>query len=280
MRRPPFCQVVACLCAVLCMPFGLAAGEADAADAGLSVESGACFILFQRGVGEIRRSPSTVCRTRVSPASTFKIPHALAALDAGAVASIDEKLAYDGAGSWPISSRRDHTLASAVRHSVVWYFQAVALRLGAEREREYLRRFAYGNMDSSSGLKTFWLGGSLEITPEEQLAFLARLYDDSLPVSAKATRNVKAILVQGEGIVWNAFGPQAFNGPWPDDALVSAKTGSTTDASGRGVRWLVGQVRRGTREFVFVSCVVGEPAMAATAAIVLAARSLREEGVL
>jgi hypothetical protein len=42
-----------------------------------------CFLLFELGVGEIRRRPSEACRTRLTPASTFKVPHALAALDAG-----------------------------------------------------------------------------------------------------------------------------------------------------------------------------------------------------
>ena len=46
-----------------------------------------------------------------------------------------------------------------MRFSVVWWFQHVAEKLGATREREYLRRLGYGNADPSSGLTTFWLGG-------------------------------------------------------------------------------------------------------------------------
>lgn len=79
----------------------------------------------------------------------------------------DQKLPYDGSGQWPESSRRDHTLASAIRYSVVWYLQQVALRLGASRKNDYLRRLSYGNIDASGGLKSFWLGGSLLVTPEE-----------------------------------------------------------------------------------------------------------------
>jgi hypothetical protein len=39
----------------------------------------ACFILHEIGVGEVARGPDTACRMRVSPQSTFKVPHALAA---------------------------------------------------------------------------------------------------------------------------------------------------------------------------------------------------------
>src|SRR3954468_9254616 len=58
--------------------------------------SGSCFLLYEVGAGEVRRNPSSLCTTRLLPASTFKVPHALAALDAGVVSGADEKFAYDG----------------------------------------------------------------------------------------------------------------------------------------------------------------------------------------
>lgn len=238
-----------------------------------------CFLLFEFGVGEIKRNPSEACRTRISPASTFKIPHALAALDSGVIKSSDETIAFDGTGQWPESSRRDHTLATAIRHSVVWYFQRVAERLGADRERAYLRKFSYGNMDSTSALTTFWLGGSLQITPEEQQRFLIDLFQDRLPVSKAAMEAVRKMMVQPTGVVVNAAGEQPFGAPWPAELVVSAKTGSAIDRSGRGTRWLVGHVSRGKRSLVFVSCVIGPPGTATNAAIDLALRSLREEHV-
>ncbi|OLE78143.1 MAG: hypothetical protein AUF76_19870 [Acidobacteria bacterium 13_1_20CM_2_65_9] len=85
------------------------------------------------------------------------------------------------------SWRRDHTLASAMRNSVVWYFQRIAEKLGMARERDYLKRFDYGNADPSSGLTTFWLGQSLMISPDEQLRFLRRLYAGR-PVSIRSLR--------------------------------------------------------------------------------------------
>src|SRR6185295_9041935 len=134
-----------------------------------------CFLLYEVGVGEVRRRPSEICATRLLPASTFKIPHALAALDAGVLAGPDAKMVYDGSPQANASWRRDHTLASAMRYSVVWYFQRVAEKLGTDRERAYLKKFDYGNADPTSGLTTFWLGGSLQITPDEQLRFMHRL---------------------------------------------------------------------------------------------------------
>lgn len=251
---------------------------ADSAPAqSTSIES--CFLLYELGVGELRRQPSDACRVRITPASTFKVPHALAALDAGVVTP-SETFRYDGTGDWPASARRDHNLASAIRHSVLWYFMRIAERLGAEREQAYLRTFTFGNMDSSSALTRFWIGGSLQISPEEQQAFWVKLYENKLPVAATAVSAVKEMLVQPRGVVVNAAGAHAFDAPWAADTIVSAKTGSATDRSGRAARWLVGHVKKAGREFIFVSCVIGPPDVGANAAINLAARALRAAKIL
>jgi beta-lactamase class D len=239
-----------------------------------------CFLLNEVGKGEVRRRPAEICTTRLLPASTFKIPHALAALDAGVVSGPGEWMKYDGAPTEMEAWRHDHTLQTAMRDSVVWYFQRIARRLGLERERDYLRKFDYGNADPSSGLTTFWLGGSLQITPEEQLRFMQRLYRDELPTSPAAMHTVRQLIVQPAGVVVNATGTHTFAAPWPSGTIVSAKTGSGTDRGGKSVRWLVGHVARQGRSWIFVSCVAGGTDTPPLAAVEQAAAALREEGVL
>jgi beta-lactamase class D len=255
------------------MSFALASPKAAPA-------SGACFILHEIGIGEVRRSPSTTCGVRVSPQSTFKIPHALAALDAGVVSGVDEKIAYDGRPVDQPLWKQDHTLATAMRYSVVWYFQEIAKRLGPAREREYLSRFDYGNRDSSSGLTTFWLGGSLEVSAEEELRFLTRLFAGDLPVRKTALDSVREILRQPAGSVVNATGVHPFGGQWAEGTVLNAKTGSGTSGNGNSVRWLVGHVRRGTRSWIFVSNVIGNDQTPALAAVDQAERALEEAHVL
>jgi beta-lactamase class D len=237
--------------------------------------SPSCFLLHEVGVGEVRRAPAELCGTRLSPFSTFKIPHAVAALDSGVLTGPDVSFPYDGAAVDFPSHQRDHNLQSAIRDSVVWYFQRIATTLGPGRERAYLDKLEYGNRDSSSGLTTFWLGGSLQISPEEQARFMVQLYEDRLPVSKKAMQTVRELLVQPAGMVVHAAGRQPFAGPWPEGTVVSAKTGRGAD-----VAWLVGHVRRGSRAWVFVSAVVAPSKTRPLAAIELAAESLREAEVL
>jgi beta-lactamase class D len=256
------------------------AGAALLRDDRPAADSSSCFLLYEVGVGMRRREPARACGWRLSPASTFKVPHAIAALDAGVVSGPDEVIRYDGTGSWPELSRHDHTPATTISYSVVWYFHRVASRLGMERERSYLTRLDFGNADPSSGRTTFWLGGSLAITPDEQLRCWRRLHADSLPVPSTATQQVRDMLIEPNGAVVNALGEQPFALPRPAGTVVSAKTGATNDRRGRGIRWLVGHVRRGAREYLFASCVVGTTSLSGDAAIRLAESGLRAEGVL
>jgi beta-lactamase class D len=258
-------------------PAGAAATRVPAIDPASGASS--CFLLYEIGVGEVGRTPAGGCGARVTPASTFKIPHALAALDAGVVSGPDAAFPYNGEPVPFETWRSDHSLASAMRYSVVWYFQRVARLLGPEREQAYLDRLEYGNRDPTSGLDSFWLGGSLRISPDEQERFLVRLYQNALPVGDGAMQTVRSILVQPPGVVVNASGEHPFAAPWPEGAVLSAKTGSSDDDVGASVRWLVGNVARKPRSWVFVSCVVGRD-LDPLAALRLAENSLRRAGVL
>ncbi len=241
-----------------------------------AAEPESCFLLYDEKDGSTTREPSSACSIRVTPASTFKIPHALAALDARVVSGVHDTFPYDGSELPFERWKHDHDLASAMRDSVVWYFQRLAERLGIERERAYLKSFEYGNQDASGPLTSFWLGDSLRISPDEQLQFLRRFFGGKLPVREDAARSVNEILIQPVGRVVNAAGEHPFAAPWPEGTTLYAKTGRGMD-QGRTVAWLVGRVVRGDRAWIFVSSVVGgEDAMAA---VNLAASRLPEEKV-
>lgn len=135
---------------------------------------------------------------RVSPNSTFKIPHALIGLQTGVLQDADTVLRWDGT-EYPFPEwNQDQTLTEAIRNSTIWYFQEVAQRVGKFREKRYLHAFRYGNRDISGGLTSFWLQSSLKISPREQVDFLRRFYTYHLPVSKQNIDIVKEILVLEE----------------------------------------------------------------------------------
>lgn len=160
-------------------------------------------------------------QTRFIPASTFKIPHTLFALDAGVVNDEFETFEWDGVERQFAAWNRDQDLRSAMRASAVWVYQELARRLGEERERAYLRKIGYGNADPSGGLERFWLNGGLAISAREQIAFLQALYRNALPFAEKHQRLVKDLIIAESGA----------------DAILRAKTGWAFDAE---IGWYVG----------------------------------------
>lgn len=141
-------------------------------------------------------------RTRYLPASTFKIPHALFALDAGVVQDEFQVFRWDGTRRDIESWNRDQDLRSSMRNSTVWVYQQFARAIGERQERRYLQSIAYGNADPSGGIDRFWLDGNLRISAEEQVSFLRRLHRNALPFRAEHQRLVKDVMIVEAGRQW------------------------------------------------------------------------------
>lgn len=201
-------------------------------------ESGA--VLLERGD----------CRTRVTPASTFKVPLAVMGYDAGFLTAPDAPVLdfQEGYPDWIAEWRRPTDPAAWMRHSVVWYSQQVTKALGAERLSAYAGAWGYGNADFSgdpglgNGLERAWIASSLEVSPAEQVKFLHGLFNRTLPASASAMEMTVAI-VEGHRA-----------GEWS----VKGKTGSAyprrADRSfdrARAWGWYVGWATKGERSVVF-----------------------------
>ncbi len=133
------------------------------------------------------------CATQYPPASTFKIPHALIALDAGVLDGPDHLMTWDGETRWLDAWNRDLTLADAIRVSALWYFQRVAPLVGRERMQRALDAFEYGNHTIGPDLDAFWIDDTLRISPIEQVAFWHKLHAGELPVSEEARTQVLAM---------------------------------------------------------------------------------------
>ena len=140
-------------------------------------------------------------RRRYTPASTFKIPHSLFALDSGVLKDEFQVIPWNGK-RWPTESwNRDQTLRSAMRNSVVWVYEGFARDIGLPREAGYMRSIDYGNA-LASGEAPFWVEGDLAISCLEQIAFLQRLYRNRLPFGVDHQRLVKDVMVTEAGADW------------------------------------------------------------------------------
>jgi beta-lactamase class D len=211
-----------------------------------NVDAGdAAFVLMELSSGALIRFDTARSAARLIPASTFKIANALIALETGVADGPDFALPWDGRqgdGFWSPAWSRDHTLATAMRQSVVWYYQELARRIGPERMQAYLDRFDYGNRSMSGGIDQFWLRGGLRISADEQVLFLRRLLSGELDVSPGALAALRSALLLEDGIAHR----------------LSGKTGTVSVTPTRELAWLVGFVERGEHTWLFALNVEGE----------------------
>jgi beta-lactamase class D len=212
-----------------------------------------CVVVMDGATAERWAGTAAECATRLSPASTYKIPHALIGLETGVITE-DTVYKWDGV-EHPNQPKwnRDHTVLTAMKPSVVWFFQRMAPQIGAARAHEWLQRFAYGNADSGGDITRYWLNGRLRVSPDEQLAFLTKYYDRTLPVGTMHVDRLQQAMEQAAGTQENSLGLIKLNAQWRDGIRLNSKTGATTIDSGESVSWLVGRLTVDRRPLVFAA---------------------------
>ncbi len=156
------------------------------------------FVLYDLKADHyIRHNPGR-CAERFLPASTFKILNSLIGLETNIIPDENYVIPWDGTDYHVPAWHQDHTLQTAIRNSVVWYYQELARRVGEEQMRAWVKAADYGNADISGNLDSFWLDGALRISPDEQVEFLKRLYLNELPFSQRSMDSVKEVIVLEE----------------------------------------------------------------------------------
>lgn len=198
-------------------------------------------ILMQEGNNQYRHAPC----------STFKIAISLMGYNEGILQDENHpELPYkEGYVDWLEVWKHPHNPKTWMKNSCIWYSQIITQKLGMEKFQNYLKSFNYGNQDASgdkgknNGLTNSWLSSSLEISAEEQIAFLQNLLNNQLPVSQKSHDITKNLLFL-----------EVLDGDWK----LYGKTGSGYQLNQDGSRnedrqigWFVGWITKGSRTIIF-----------------------------
>jgi len=209
------------------------------------------FVLYDLKNDRYTRYNEARCRERFSPKSTFKIPNSLIGLETGVIRDADFVIPWnrqkyppqaDWVDQYPFKHwGQDHTLRSAIKYSVVWYYRELALRVGAKKMKKYVTAFNYGNQDISGRVDDFWLGGPLRISADEQVEFLKKFYMGRLPVSKRSVEIVKDILRLEK----------------TPEYTLSAKTGGGSIKEGTYIGWFVGYVETKGNVYFFACNIEG-----------------------
>lgn len=211
----------------------------------------ACMLVVEADSGKVLAKEGEGCATRISPASTFKVPLAVMGFESGIL-----KDGHDPV--WPYKKeykaelefwRHDTDATRWEEKSVVWFSRELAKKLGMKEFQKFTDGFDYGNRDLSgdkgknNGLTHSWISSSLEISPDEQVAFMRKLLAKQLPVSEQASEKTLGILPI-----------EKLENGW----TVHGKTGSSVERDAKGkinrsrqFGWYVGWAEKDGKQVVF-----------------------------
>ena len=208
----------------------------------------------------VHNAPRSI--VRFSPASTFKVPNTLIALESQIVESKSSVFRWNGADRGVERWNKDQTLETAFKVSCLWCYQEIARQVGAEGYEIALAKIDYGNQSIGEEIDIFWVDGSLEISAVEQIAFLRKLFNNDLPFRQNHVDILKQIMVVEHTEQYTIYAKTGWSGFEPQ------------------VAWYVGFVESDEGKWLFaMNMRVDRPEQAALR-VELSLRSLRALGII
>lgn len=186
-------------------------------------------------------SDSAKARIPTLPASTFKIPNLLIALEKKVIEDENEVVKWVGKTDTAKYGYRpeiykDMTVAEAFELSAGWVFIELADRVGRENYKKYLAACSYGNLDLSHDETDFWNFGKFAVSPVSQVKFMKKLYEGRLPFSERNMEIAKRVMITEQN----------------EKYTIRAKTGWTRE-NNTNTGWWVGYIETESGSYFFAT---------------------------
>ena len=193
-----------------------------------------CFVISDLKANKKLTYNSARLDSSFLPASTFKIINSMIALETGAIKDENEMITWDGKKRFVKEWNQDHNLKSAIKYSVVWFYQELARRIGKEKMQHWVDTSQYGNQNIGGEIDYFWLNGDIRISANQQIDFLQKLYLNKLPFSKKNQEIAKNIMIVDQ----------------TPNYTIHAKTGWAMRIN-KQIGWYVGYLEKGENVYFF-----------------------------
>jgi beta-lactamase class D len=177
------------------------------------------------------------CDSGFLPASTFKIPNTIIALETGVAKNDSSLFKWNGEKRRLPIWEQDLILRDAFHYSCVPCYQQIAREIGLKRMKSNLLKLKFGKMMvDSSNLDLFWLEGESKITQFEQIDFLKRFYFNELPIKERTIQIMKRLMVIENN----------------DSFKVSGKTGWAI-RNNNNIGWFTGYIETHSKVYFFAT---------------------------
>lgn len=175
------------------------------------------------------------------PASTFKVINLLIALQTGVIKDENDTVRWVGSTDTALYGYRpeiyrDMSIKEAFQVSAGWVFIELAKKVGRERYRHYLTLSGYGNGNLTEEGADFWNFGAFAVSPQNQVQFLVKVYEEKTPFSKRNVEILKRVMITEQT---SAF-------------TIRSKTGWTR-VEGKDWGWWVGYVQQKDNTYFFAT---------------------------
>lgn len=130
------------------------------------------------------------------PASTFKVPNSIIALELGVMENDSTLIPWDGKAKYLKSWEQDLFFRDAFHASCVPCYQEIARNIGLEQMKKFTSEFNFGEMAfDSTNLDMFWLEGASRINQFQQISFLKSFNEERLSISKRTHRLMSRLMI-------------------------------------------------------------------------------------
>lgn len=194
------------------------------------------FALLDNGRGEFLIYNLRRDTTRVLPGSSFMLVHSLVALQTGVLTTDSSIIQWDGIQRRDTNWNKNLSLAEAFAYSAEPHFQELARRIGRDTMQKWLDSLQFGNKKIGTAVDSFWIDNSLQISPDEELGLVKKLYFGQLPFRKGVQKTIKDMMRQEENSNYS----------------LSYKTGQGVNSNRQEVGWVVGWIEENRHPYFFV----------------------------
>jgi beta-lactamase class D len=171
------------------------------------------------------------------PASTYKIPNSIIAIETGVVENDSTLFKWNGEDRALNVWEQDLVFRDAFHFSCVPCYKDVARKIGVERMNTHLGKLSFGEMKvDATNIDLFWLEGESKVNQFEQIDFLKRFYQKKLPIGERTYEIMNRMMIIDRN---NQF-------------TLSGKTGWSI-RNGNNNGWFVGYLEKNDNIFFFAA---------------------------
>lgn len=182
-----------------------------------------CFGLYDNNRGAFTIYNRDRYLKRFLPGETFDLVTAMVGLETGKL--FNEKTLIRGL-----------TMEEAFKSGNTSYFQELTRRIGRDTLVKWIDTLSYGNKNVGGVIDSLWLNDSLEISADEQLGLVKRMYFRQLPFQQRTQDVMRPLMLKEQS----------------GDYTLSYVAGSGKSKAGESIGWITGWIEENRHPYFFV----------------------------